>query len=338
MKRHRLSKVFAVASTAFVLLFAGVALAQAPAEVAKPEAKPAAKRPATKFIRVERNDDDEPVRLQTSIVSYVPAGGEGKLVVDLVGAVHVGDKAYYDELNKRFKDYDVVLYELVAPKDRRIPRPDRERNDNPITLLQTMTKSMLDLDSQVDCIDYTKDNFVHADMSPEEMQKAMKERGEDGVTLALGVMTDMLRQANLAERKARQKPAKDADAEQVDPLALLTDPQRSLKMKRMMAESFVGEEAGGLGPTLERMLVKDRNGAAMKVFQKELAKGRKRIAIFYGAAHMPDFERRLMVDFGLKPAKTQWLTAWRMTGGNMNGGAKDPLIDLLRLLEEASRE
>ena len=247
------------------------------------------------------------------------------------------DKRYYDDLNRRFDDYDVVLYELVAPKDQRVPRRERQRADNPISMLQNMTKSMLDLESQTEHIDYTKDNFVHADMSPAEMRQAMKKRGDDGLTLALGVMADMLRQANLAEQRAQ---AEGEDAQPVDPFALLLDPQRSLKMKRMMAESFAATDdlEGGLGPTLQRMLVDDRNAAAMKVFQKELAKGRKRIAIFYGAAHMPDFEKRLMVDFGLKPTKTEWVTAWNMTGSNMGGGTtEDPLKDLLKLLEDAAR-
>ncbi|SVD08140.1 uncharacterized protein METZ01_LOCUS360994, partial [marine metagenome] len=37
--------------------------------------------------------------------------------VDLVGAVHIGDQAYYEGLNKAFKKYDSVLYEMVKPAD-----------------------------------------------------------------------------------------------------------------------------------------------------------------------------------------------------------------------------
>ncbi len=321
------------AIAALLLLTTTIALAQ--------EAEPKEAKAENKFLRVERNEDDEPIRLQTSVVSYVVAEGKSELVVDLVGAVHVGDKEYYDELNRRFDDYDVVLYELVAPKDDAVPRRGEPRGGNPISFLQDMTKNMLELESQTAHIDYTKENFVHADMSPEEMREAMKERGEDGLTLALGVMADVLRQGNIAQQKAEERAAEEGERpEEVDPFALLLDPQRSLKMKRMMAESFESTDQleGGLGPTLQRMLVDDRNAAAMKVFQKELAKGHKRIAIFYGAAHMPDFEERLKEDFDLKPTKTEWVTAWRMTGGNMGGGeAKDPVKELFKLLEGATR-
>ncbi len=70
------------------------------------------------------------------------------------------------------------------------------------------------------------------------------------------------------------------------------------------------DPTAGLGQTLNTILISDRNKAALRVFQKELAKGKKKIAIFYGAGHMPDLEKHLTVDFGLKRAKQDWQTAW----------------------------
>ena len=48
--------------------------------------------------------------------------------------------------------------------------------------------------------------------------------------------------------------------------------------------------------------------------QRELAAGKKKIGIFYGAGHHPDMESRLIKDFDLHPEKSsiQWLTAWDM--------------------------
>jgi hypothetical protein len=290
-------------------------------------------------MRLVNSDKGEPERLETSIVRYKSAAGDGEVVVDLVSAVHVGDKAYYEQLNKEFEAYDVVLYELVAPKGTRIPKGGREASDNPIALLQVMTKSMLELDSQTDCIDYTKENFVHADLSPDEMAEAMKERGENGLTLVLGATADMIRQANLEELR-RERGGEDGDAveEPEDPLAMLLDPQRATKLKRQMARAFAAPETleGGLGPTLGRLLVEDRNAAAIKELQKQLAAGKKKIAIFYGAAHMPDFERRLADEFEMKPVETRWVTAWDLQPGNM-GPAADPLDLFRKLLEEAAQ-
>jgi hypothetical protein len=63
----------------------------------------------------------------------------------------------------------------------------------------------------------------------------------------------------------------------------------------------------------------------MKVLQKELVGGKKKIAIFYGAAHMPDFERRLVEDFGMRRQGEEWLTAWDL---------RPRPINLFRLLEQ----
>ena len=106
----------------------------------------------------------------------------------------------------------------------------------------------------------------------------------------------------------------------------MLDPNGSRKMKIELAEQFASSSglASGLGPTLGRILIDDRNQAAMKVFQKELAKGHKKIAIFYGAAHMPDFEKRLVDDFGMKRKSVRWLTAW-----DLQRPGKGPVIERL---------
>ena len=70
----------------------------------------------------------------------------------------------------------------------------------------------------------------------------------------------------------------------------------------------------------------------MKVFQREIAGGRKKIAIFYGAAHMPDFAERLQGEFGLMRSDTRWLTAWDLTAG-ANVDRVSPLSLFLKLLE-----
>lgn len=275
--------------------------------------KPETKKPATvQFIRLKRDAEQKPVALQTSIVRYQPASGEGSLVVDLVGAVHVGDRSYYKKLNKELENYDVVLYELVAPEGTRIPKGGK-KSDNPIALLQQIMKSVLDLESQTERIDYTKKNFVHADMSPDDMAKAMRDRGDDGLTLFLSIAADLLRQQNLQEADKDKKPAKED--EDVDFFSLLLDPDGSVKLKRVLAKQLVKTETpnGGLGTTLNTILITDRNKAALKVFQKELTKGKKKIAIFYGAGHMPDFDKRLREDFGLKPTTIKWLTAWDLS-------------------------
>ena len=275
------------------------------------------------FIRVQRDAKDQPVALQTAVVRYTSA--EGGLVVDLIGAVHVADRSYYQKLNQQMEQYDVLLYELVAPPGTRIPRGGKPASNNPIALLQQLGKMVLGLEAQTEQIDYTKKNFVHADLSPQQLMDAVRNRGEDGLSLFLGIMADFIRQQNLQELKQQKRPAKeDTD---LDILSLLLDPDATVKLKRALAQQLAdwASSEAGLGRTLSTLLITDRNQAALKVFQAELAKGKKKIGIFYGVGHMADFDKRLRADFGLKRAGVQWLTAWDLRSKS-NG-----LEDILQL-------
>ncbi len=313
---------------ALFVAFVAPVLAEPPADVKKADDKKAIKKAEpSKFLRVKRDEKKQPVGLETATVRYVPANGEGELVVDLIGVVHVGDKDYYQKLNKQMEQYDVVLYELVGPEGAKPPKGGRKNADNPLAMIQQMAKIMLELDFQLEQVDYTKKNFLHADLSPEQMAEAIKARGDDGTTLFLGVVADMLRQQNVQNMKGKDGP-KEAD---IDLGELLLDADRAAKLKRVMAEQFekLDDPNAGFGKTISTILIEDRNKAAMKVFQKEIAKGKKKVAIFYGAAHMPDFEKRLRDDFGLKRDSDQWLQAWDLRLGQRK---KNPIEDILKML------
>ena len=263
------------------------------------------------FMRLSRDSGRRPLALEAAIVTYAPrAGARTSPTVDLIAALHVADKAYYDQLNERFSKYDVVLYELVAPEGTRIPKGARPDNKHPITALQTFMTKVLNLQYQLECIDYTKPNLVHADMSPEQLAEAMQKRGES-------VMKILLRMMGYA--MAREGFGDDADSARL--LIALFDKNRSLALKRIMAEQFQdmeGSIAAIEGPK-GSALISDRNGVALKVLRKQIAAGKKKIAIFYGAGHMPDFDRRLRGQFGLTPTDTRWLVAW-----DLKGEAKTP--------------
>src|SRR6266851_2011010 len=209
-----------------VISLAPALQAQSPPATKKPIVQKSA---PTQFIRLQRDDKKEPVALETALVRYMPVGGKGDLEVDLVGAVHLGDKEYYKKLNKQFQQYDVVLYELVAQPGTVIPKGGKQKDD-PLSLIMQVVKMVLDLELQTERIDYTKKNFVHADLSPEQMAEAIQKRGDDGLTLILGFAADLLRQENLREVQAKQQPKPKAPvanapgSEDVDIFSLLLDP------------------------------------------------------------------------------------------------------------------
>ena len=252
------------------------------------------------FIRIQRDSSGEPVALQTAITKYV---GEKDVEVDLVSAIHIGDRSYYQRLNEEFAKYDVVLYELVAPEGTR-PSRGGERSDNPLAMLQQVMKLVLRLEHQLEAVDYSKTNFVHADLSLEGMRRAMKDRGEDEMTVMITVIKEILEKMN----RDAGKPS--SQAVDIDPLELLLNPN---KLKRIFAEQLV--QAGGdvgFGRTFNQLIVIDRNKACLEVLKQQLKAGKKKIAIFYGGAHLPDLDKRLRDDFGMKRTTSEWVKAWSL--------------------------
>jgi hypothetical protein len=259
------------------------------------------------YIQVRRDDDDNPLSLDTAIVRMVPKNrGKKGLVVDLIGAVHVGEAEYYERLNKVFKSYDVLLFELVTRDKESVPRPEERRSGGgAIMALQGGMKSLLELEHQLDGIDYSAKNFVHADMTPEEFAQSMKDRGESFQKMFFRMMGYSIVQQS-------KNPAKTNDLAMLS--ALFAD-DRALRLKRLLAEQFedLNGAMGAFGGPDGSTIITERNKKALRVLKEELAKDHKKIAIFYGAGHLEDFEERLTEDFGLRRKSIRWLSAWDLT-------------------------
>ncbi|MHC4400562.1 MAG: hypothetical protein ACYTG0_12875 [Planctomycetota bacterium] len=269
--------------------------------VAEPPSKEAQKG---QFLRLRKTDDGSPVALEAAIVRFAPKdSGEADFSVDLISAVHVAEASYYSQLNRRFEQYDVVLYELVAPEGTNVPKGGpRGSGGSAVSMLQGFMTNVLELEFQLRGIDYTKDNLVHADMSPEQFGESMRRRGES-------VLQTFFRMMGYAMARQASDPAGSSDLRLL--LAFL-DKDRALAMKRVFAEQFEDLEgsltaiSGPEGSTL----ITERNKVALEVLRKQVAQDKKKIAIFYGAGHMFDFAGRLRDDFDLAPVSTEWLVAW----------------------------
>ena len=305
-------------STSISFLMLGVfALFSCDTAVAEPavKEKPAAekqkveqqeKKEQLKFIRVNRDEKNRPLSLDTAICTYVPADGKNEgLVVELVGAVHIGEKEYYQDLNKLFKTYDVLLYELVAEAGTRIPKGGRkEGGASALSSFQVGLQKMLELEFQLNAIDYTPKNFVHADMSPEEFAKSMKARGESWMKMYFRMMG-----ASMA-MQAKQQGTSDADL-----LLALFSENRAYALRQVMAEQFDQPGGGGLAVLDGKngsTIITERNKKAFEVLKKEIAAGHKKIGIFYGAGHLRDMDERMIKEFGMKRTDLRWKVAWKL--------------------------
>jgi hypothetical protein len=279
----------------------------------RPEQAGAAVAEKVEFLRLSRDDAGTLRSLDTSIVSYqedpqvAARAGRKPLTVDLVAAVHLGSQNYYDTLDRLFADYDAVLYELVAPPNARIPKPGRAPSGAIGTAQQGLTK-MLGLEFQLDSIDYTARNFVHADLTPKEFDAAMRKRGESWWTMFTKLMQESMARAERGDAA----PGTDLGVRDVFGMLFGSQADRQLRLRRLMAEQFSDMDAltAAFGGDKGSTLITDRNAAALEVLRAQIKKENRRLAIFYGAAHMDDFDKRLREDFGLQPGETVWLEAW----------------------------
>jgi hypothetical protein len=273
--------------------------ALAPASPAKEPQKAA--EAATDYVRF--SEDENGARLETTIVTLKNKIG---VRVALIGAVHVGDKAYYEKLNEVFTHYEAVLYELVGggySERKQRKTSDTDTRLHAIGSLQKMMKDALALESQLEHVDYTAKNFVHADMGTRQFFDTQKEKGET----FLGLWWKAV--------KAQMDVAESGDAPEqpglVKLLEILCKKDSATELKRLVGREFDEIEAiiAGVESDGGTVILGERNRIALEKLDREIAGGKKNLAIFYGAAHLQDMETRLKKK-GFEIEKTEWLTAW----------------------------
>lgn len=253
------------------------------------------------FIRVRKNDAGERQAVETSLITYASEDGARK--VTLIGAVHVGEKSYYDSLNEKFKNYDVVLYEVVAEEGTR-PQSSSE-SSSVIGMIQRTFGNSLGLSFQIGSIDYNAENMVHADMTPDEFAVAMKGRNES-------FWTWYFRSAGY---EVARTPVKTNSSEDVNMLRLLVMPNKKRELKRIFSkqmedlQSSIVPIEGKEGSSI----LTDRNKKVIRILKEHLDAGQTNIAIFYGAAHLPQMAQILEDSFQMKRESVEWLTAWDLT-------------------------
>ncbi|MBL9129616.1 MAG: hypothetical protein JNG86_00345 [Verrucomicrobiaceae bacterium] len=282
----------------------------APKKVAVAD-KPAAKAPAEEKTEAESTDyvrfveEDEGDALETAVVRFE---SPQKVVVDLVGAIHIADKSYYDALNTRFRGYEAVLYELVGPPMHQREKGKMVEGGEGLQWVGTMQAKMRDtlkLEGQLASIDYSAKNFVHADMSWKQFEKTREKKQESFLKLYLKLWQ--------AQTAAGQDSAQSDAAALAMLFNMLTKKDTSMELKRGLASQMDAVEAlmGGVEAGEGTVIVGERNRVAFEVLDKQIAAGKKNLAIFYGAAHLPDMEKRLYAR-GFKRVKEEWLRAWWM--------------------------
>ena len=251
----------------------------------------------TDYIRV--TEDEKNVWLQTSVTRYV----KDAVSVDLIGAVHIADKQYFIDLNTLFTKSEVLLFEMVGgdKMDKGKKINEAEQKDLQFSLLGAMHNTMqdkLDLAGQKDHVDYSQENFVHADLSMEEFKKLQKEKQESIRSFALKNAQN--------QAKVAGKPVKQPSMIKLLK-ALVTGNADLLKLNIVHTLGQGDDQIAAFAG--KSVIIGDRNEKCLQVMNDQIAAGKKNIGIFYGAAHFPDMEDR-MFKMGFKKTNQFCMTAW----------------------------
>jgi len=172
---------------------------------------------SSEFSRYLVEADGSGAALETAVMKYsLPATSRASaatsqerqdpntLSVHLFSAVHLGDKGYFEELERQLLSYDRVLYELVADKE---GSPEGQRWQPPgpspshtqgqetptsheeskkkglVGQFQGVMAQALELQFQLDNLNYRQDHWYHADLDLLTFKRLSSEKQESLLSL-----------------------------------------------------------------------------------------------------------------------------------------------------------
>lgn len=236
--------------------------------------------------------------------SFVPATGNGPKIT-LLGAVHIGEKSYYREIQRRLDKADLVLFEMMGdPRevkaleeevrrncpehlDMLTPKDSDNLNHGKIAKLAGLTKQTRE-------INYERPHFVHADITLREMYTALNSKKMS--------ICNRLMQAKTPNNQPSAEPIQSnlpskTDNEVSRGVIALTLVKKILETRQTIEN--------------DKKIIFDRNDIAINVLKNEIkhVSSGQEIVIFYGAAHMEDLELSLL-KMNYRYESSEWLQAF----------------------------
>lgn len=243
--------------------------------------------------------------LQCAVATFTHPTSKQQIV--LYGVVHIAEAEYYARVQQDLDSYTTVLFEGVAPGKEQPTEADQSLGE-----MQKAMGEMLGLSFQKDGIDYTRKNLVHADMTMDQLKAALG----GGSINPMGGLMDENQLKNLGP--LMKMAAGFAKA------MMANNPKMRDQLKGQMAKQMSGADMSqALGEKMNKAILYDRNDVCLDVLWRQLeAQKDGSIAIFYGAAHMPDLEEKLGKK-GWTRSDKRWMSAWKI-GQGVNDGWTAP--------------
>ena len=247
--------------------------------------------PPDSHIRVLRHEDGG--TLDVAATAFERAGGPR---IFLVGAVHIAHAETFVEQQALLDAMDLVLWEGVGAKEK--PSAETMERFDVLFKTQVLLKNILNLDFQLDEIDYQRSFWRNSDMSINEVQGELDRRNlsivpnEELVRALFGTIFRFI------------------DPDKVPRNEEVGRTYRGMVAPFMADTERIFSQAGAEG--LREVLIEMRNRVVMDDLARVLAEPDppERIAIYYGAGHLPDMARILMDEMGCTYLGAHWTTAW----------------------------
>ena len=187
-----------------------------------------------------------------------------------------------------------------------------------VGMLQRFMKDSLDLTFQLEEIDYSRKNFVHADLDVDTFVQMQEDRGESFLTL---MIQQMLRELGRQDAGGAAAPQPGLG----DILLALQSPDRTRQLKLILAKQFneIDELSAGLDGPDGTVIVGERNKAAMKVLQQRLNAGDKKLGVLlWRSAPQGDGKDPHRAN-GLHPGRrTEVAVAWNLKSSTTKPAVK----------------
>jgi len=290
--------------------------------------------PTGPYLRVD-NSDARVMQLQIAVRKFVPARGSGPAVW-LTGASHIGDSNYFNALQEHLDAQALVLFEGVGGpvaghhathrRGRASPPTGHSPADGSTTGanqanqpagLQGSLAESLGLVFQLSAIDYDRPHFRNSDLSIQEIQRLIQGAAHadsaKGDSANAGGEFQQLLQI-MDERSFLGSIAKLM-------VTLLGSSPKLQAITKLALIETLGQVQGDLSQmqalpsemiNLMRVLIQARNQTVLNDLKAELKRKSPpgSVAIFYGAGHMADLEKRLTHELHYRAAGQFWLTAF----------------------------
>ncbi|MEW6741271.1 MAG: hypothetical protein AB1486_00810 [Planctomycetota bacterium] len=248
------------------------------------------------FLRTSKDPENGLGSLDVAVVAYEHP--ETHRRVYLVGAIHVAHASFYQAVQSILDAMDLVLWEGVGSKE----KPSREAAErfDVIFRAQIMLRNILNLDFQLDEVDYKRRFWRNSDMSINELERLLKERNleiipnEKLFRLVFGTLFSIVDPESFPRNETIARPYR----------AMLAP-----FLANQDAFEQIFAQAGGEG--MKEIVIEARNRVVIKDLTEILSKpGPQRIGVFYGAAHLPDMDKAVREELGLQFKGLHWIPAW----------------------------